>query len=164
MLKLAEVNAMEPAQFTERLGSIFEHSPWIAARAAADRPFADRDALLDALRRVVEQASAEEKIGLIQAHPDLVGRMSLTSESQAEQQAAGLADLGPEEAKQFRENNRRYREKFDIPFVICARENKKDAILAAFPQRLQNSRAEEIETALCEIYKIAGLRLRELVS
>jgi 2-oxo-4-hydroxy-4-carboxy--5-ureidoimidazoline (OHCU) decarboxylase len=47
--------------------------------------------------------------------------------------------------------------------VICARENKKEAILAAFPVRLQNTREEELQTALTEIYKIARLRLMDAV-
>ena len=48
--------------------------------------------------------------------------------------------------------------------MICARENKKDAILAAFPIRLANSREQEIRTALAEIAKIAKLRLYDAVS
>ncbi len=164
MLKLGEVNAMDREQFTLRLGPVVEHSPWIAARTATARPFTTRDELIAALHRTVAQASAEEKIALIRAHPDLVGRAVLTSESQAEQQAAGLGELSAEETEQFRENNRRYREKFDFPFVICARENKKDAILAAFPERLQHAPEEEIETALREIGKIAELRLRDLIA
>ncbi|HEY5037000.1 MAG TPA: 2-oxo-4-hydroxy-4-carboxy-5-ureidoimidazoline decarboxylase [Chthoniobacterales bacterium] len=163
MLKLAEVNAMDREQFARRVGPVFEHSPWIAARTEAARPFATREELLAALRRTVAQASEEEKITLIRAHPDLVGRASLTNESQTEQAAAGLDQLFAEEAAQFRDFNRRYREKFDFPFVICARENKKKAILAAFPKRLQNSREAEMQTALEEILKIAGLRLRDLV-
>ncbi|HEX3816745.1 MAG TPA: 2-oxo-4-hydroxy-4-carboxy-5-ureidoimidazoline decarboxylase [Chthoniobacterales bacterium] len=163
MLKLAEVNAMDREQFAQRIGPVFEHSPWIAARTAAARPFAAREELLAGLRLTVEQASEEEKVALIRAHPDLVGCASLTNESQAEQAAAGLDQLSTEEAAQFRDFNRRYREKFDFPFVVCARENKKEAILAAFPKRLQNSRAAEMQTALEEIFKIAALRLRDLV-
>ena len=48
--------------------------------------------------------------------------------------------------------------------MICARENKKDAILAAFPVRLANTREQEIATALGEIAKIARLRLFDAVS
>lgn len=163
MLKLAEVNAMDREQFVQRVGPVFEHSPWIAGRAADARPFANREELFAALQSTVEQASEEEKVALIRVHPDLVGRASLTNESQAEQASAGLDQLSPEEAAQFREFNRRYREKFGFPFVICARENKKEAILAAFPGRLQNSRGAEMQTALREIFKIAELRLRDLV-
>jgi 2-oxo-4-hydroxy-4-carboxy-5-ureidoimidazoline decarboxylase len=164
MLKLAEVNTMDREQFTLRVGPIFEHSPWVAARTAEARPFATRDDLLASLRQTIAQASEQEKICLIRAHPDLVGRGVLTSESQAEQHAAGLDRLSAEETEQVRDYNGRYWAKFDFPFVICARENKKDAILAAFPVRLENSRTEEIETALREISKIADLRLRDLIA
>jgi len=109
------------------------------------------------------KASDEEKLCLIRAHPDLVGNATLTSESQTEQVAAGLGNLSAEEIVQFRRYNEQYRQKFGFPFVICARENKKDAILAAFPQRLKNSPQMEIETALREVFKIAELRLKDLV-
>lgn len=164
MLKLAEVNALDPELFTIRLRPVFEHSPWVAARTAQARPFASRDELHAALCRTVHQAREDEKIALIRAHPDLVGEAVLTNESRMEQKSAGLAALSPEEIERFRDFNRRYREKFGFPFVICARLNKKDAILEAFPRRLENSRAEEIETALGEICKIAELRLHDLIS
>ena len=48
--------------------------------------------------------------------------------------------------------------------MICARLNKKDTILAGFEQRLKNSREQEVKTALEEIFKIAELRLRDLIS
>ena len=47
--------------------------------------------------------------------------------------------------------------------MICARLNKKDAILAAFPVRLRNDEVQERDTALGEIYKIARLRLEDLI-
>jgi len=163
MLKLAEVNALDPESFTIRLRPIFEHSPWVAARTASAGPFASREELLAALCQTVRQAREDEKIALIRAHPDLVGEAVLTNESRAEQKSAGLSGLAPEEMERFRDFNRRYREKFGFPFVICARLNKKEAILQAFPKRLENSRAQEIETALDEICKIADLRLRDLI-
>ena len=55
-------------------------------------------------------------------------------------------------------------EKFGFPFVICARENRKEAILAAFPVRLAHTREQEIAAALAEIAKIARLRLRDAVT
>ena len=111
----------------------------------------------------VEKASDEEKVCLIRAHPDLIGDDELTAASKSEQASAGLQDATAEEATQFREFNRQYRERFGFPFVICARLNKKDAIARAFPVRLRNSREEEITTALNEISKIAELRLKDLV-
>jgi 2-oxo-4-hydroxy-4-carboxy-5-ureidoimidazoline decarboxylase len=163
MPKLAELNALDRAEFTRVVGPVFEHSPWVAARTEAQRPFQSREALHAALVTTVAKASDEEKLCLIRAHPDLIGDAHLTAASQAEQASAGLQDASPEEAKQFREYNRQYRERFGFPFVICARLNKKEAIAAAFPIRLQNSRKQEMETALQEISKIAELRLQDLV-
>jgi len=163
MPKLAELNALDRAEFTRVVGPVFEHSPWVAARTAAQRPFPSPEALHAALVVTVEKASDDEKLSLIRAHPDLIGDAHLTAESQAEQASAGLQDATAAEAKQFREYNRQYRERFGFPFVICARLNKKEAIAAAFPIRLRNSRKQEMETALQEISKIAELRLQDLV-
>jgi 2-oxo-4-hydroxy-4-carboxy-5-ureidoimidazoline decarboxylase len=164
MLKLAEVNALDAESFTIRLRPVFEHSPWVAARTAEAGPFASRQELYATLCRTVREASEDEKLALIRAHPDLVGGSVLTNESRAEQKSAGLADLSPPEIERFREFNRRYWEKFGFPFVICARLNRKDAILQAFPLRLEHPREQEIETALDEIFKIAALRLDDLIS
>jgi OHCU decarboxylase len=163
MLNIDEVNGLERHDFTNTFARLFEHSPWIAARTAGQRPFANRDEFFAALRDTVMKARDDEKLSLIRAHPDLVGNATLTSESQNEQTAAGLGNLSPDDVAQFRKYNEQYREKFGFPFVICARENKKDAILTAFPQRLKNSPQMEIETALREVFKIAELRLKDLV-
>jgi 2-oxo-4-hydroxy-4-carboxy-5-ureidoimidazoline decarboxylase len=163
MPKLAELNALDRAEFTRIVGPVFEHSPWVAARTASQRPFQSREALHAALVATVSKASDEEKLSLIRAHPDLIGDAHLTAASQAEQASAGLLDATAGEAKQFRDYNRQYRERFGFPFVICARLNKKEAIARAFPFRLQNSRQQEIETALQEISKIAELRLKDLI-
>jgi len=163
MPKLAELNAMDRVEFVRLVGPVFEHSPWVAARTESQRPFSSREALHSALVETIAKASGEEKVCLIRAHPDLIGDDELTTASKSEQASAGLQDATAEEAKQFREFNRQYRERFGFPFVICARLNKKDAIARAFPVRLRNTREQEIETALQEISKIAELRLKDLV-
>jgi 2-oxo-4-hydroxy-4-carboxy-5-ureidoimidazoline decarboxylase len=163
MLNVEQINALERHDFTNRFAPLFEHSPWIAARTAGKRPFADRSELFAALCETVMKASTDEKLCLIRAHPDLVGNAVLTDESKGEQASAGLSDLTPEERRRFGEYNALYKERFGFPFVICARLNKKEAILEALPVRLQNSREKEMEIALNEIFKIAELRLKDLV-
>ena len=160
---LPHLNALPVVEFTTALGAVFEHSPWIAERAAARRPFASLDELHAAMCEIVTNAAPGEQLALIRAHPDLVGRIVLTAESQSEQAAAGLTGLSAEEVARFDRNNREYKARFSFPFIICARLNKKDAILAAFPIRLQNSAEEERATALAEIYKIARLRLTDII-
>jgi 2-oxo-4-hydroxy-4-carboxy-5-ureidoimidazoline decarboxylase len=161
------LNKCDAAEFLRICGPFFEHSPWIAERTATKRPFASRQALHEALCDTVLSSSLSERVGLIEAHPDLVGKLArrgkLTSESTAEQAAAGLTRLSDSEIALFEVYNASYRDKFGFPFVICARQNKKDAILQAFPRRLANDREQEIQTALQEIFKIALLRMTDVV-
>jgi len=165
---VTEINSLACDEFVRLLGPVFEQSPWVAAAAWPKRPFATREALHAALCDVVAGAGAEKQLALIRAHPDLAGRLGpadgLTAESAREQAGAGLGRLTPEEAEQFRNHNAAYRGKFGFPFVICARLNRKDAILDGFRARLPNSREQEMQTALREIFKIAGLRLNDLLS
>lgn len=148
------------------VGPVFEHSPWIAAAAWSQRPFASVEQLHLALCEVVRTADAWQQVNLIRAHPDLVDRLAstdqLTRESRAEQASAGLDRLTADEVELFRSSNTAYRAKFGFPFVICARLNRKDAILDGFRVRLGNAPAQEVRTALAEIFKIAELRLRDL--
>ncbi len=166
-LSLEEINRMGHDEFVERIGPVFEGPPWIAEAAWHRRPFATLSDVHAALCDVMFSATTEQKVALINAHPDLVGRAALAGtlsrESTNEQASAGLDRLSPEEIEQFNAHNSRYRERFGFPFVICARENKKESILAGFAARTGNPREVEIATALNEISKIAYLRLRDLI-
>ena len=161
--KLAELNVASEDEFVAAIGPVYEHSSHFARRVAAKRPFADIEHLRHAMQQEVNHAPETEQMELIKAHPDLVGRAVLTAESKGEQAAAGLTDLSAEEIEDFRRNNAAYREKFGFPFIICARLNKKEAILEAFPRRLQNDTAAEKKAALDEIHKIAALRLHDIL-
>ena len=161
---LSQINALPGEEFVRVAGPVFEHSPWIASAVASQRPFSSVNALHAAMCDAVRQATQEQQLALIRAHPDLVGRVVLTAESQGEQAAAGLTDLAPEDVALFDRYNREYKARFGFPFVICARLNKKETILQAFPVRLQHTPEAEISAALEEIYKIARLRLADLIS
>jgi 2-oxo-4-hydroxy-4-carboxy-5-ureidoimidazoline decarboxylase len=165
---IESLNALDRSAFVAICGRFFEHSPWVADRTWTTRPWASRESLHEALCQTLALATLDEKVALICAHPDLVGNAALagplTSESTREQSAAGLGELSSEEISLFQQYNSAYRAKFSFPFVICARENKKEAILAAFPLRLQNARDQEIATAIREIEKIAKLRLLDAIA
>ncbi len=167
-ISLQEVNSLSQEDFVAALGFLFERSPWIAREAWHGRPYRSLEELQAALCEVMYSADASRKLALIRAHPDLVGKAALSGtlspESTGEQASAGLDRLSEEEIATFRRLNEAYREKFGFPFVICARENKKESILAGFETRLHNSREAEIEIALREIAKIAHLRLLDTVS
>jgi 2-oxo-4-hydroxy-4-carboxy-5-ureidoimidazoline decarboxylase len=167
-IPLQEINTLDQDAFVTALGSLFEGPPWIVTQAWHARPFTSLEHLHQALCEVMYNAPVEQQVALISAHPDLVGRAALAGtlsrESTSEQASAGLDRLSPEEIAAFNRLNQAYRDRFGFPFVICARENKKDSILAGFNVRLRNSRSQEIETALGEVAKICNFRLRDLVS
>jgi 2-oxo-4-hydroxy-4-carboxy-5-ureidoimidazoline decarboxylase len=164
---VCELNRAGRADFTNAVGFAFENSPWIAELAWEKRPFASVDDLHAAMVAVVEQAPQEKRIALIAAHPDLAGRVAregrLTPASRDEQSSAGLDRLSKEELARFERLNEAYRARFSFPFVICARENSKDSILASLERRAENDRTTEISAALNEIAKIARLRLDDVV-
>jgi len=166
--KVAQLNSFIREDFVHLIGPVFEHSPWIAEATWVKRPFEDVEALHGSLCETVRAAGEEKQLALIRAHPDLVGRAalegSLTCQSSAEQASAGLDKLTEEEIASFQNSNQAYRDRFGFPFVICARLNKKEAILRGFRERLKHSREEEIKTALEEIYKIAYLRLQDILA
>jgi 2-oxo-4-hydroxy-4-carboxy-5-ureidoimidazoline decarboxylase len=165
---ISEVNSLSHDEFVRIVGPVFEHSPWIAEMTWARKPFAGLEHLQRALYETVGNSGLDRQLALIRAHPDLVGRLALagqlTKESATEQAGAGLDRTTADEVKLFQKNNTAYQDRFGFPFIICARMNKKEAILAGFERRLKNSREQEIKTALEEIYKIAELRLRDLIA
>lgn len=168
-ISIAQVNRLDPAEALDLLGGLFEDSPWLVAQALEGRPFASRDALYKALCGIVDGLDRGQTIALIRAHPDLVGRAALagtlSKESTAEQRATGLSvdALTPDEVARFREANAAYQERFGFPFVICARENRKESILRGFAERLPHDRETEIATAIGQIRRIAWYRLDDLV-
>jgi 2-oxo-4-hydroxy-4-carboxy-5-ureidoimidazoline decarboxylase len=144
--------------------ALFEHSPWVEARADARPSSGDRHADLMA---VVYEATPEEQLALIRAHPELAGRASvdgsLTDASAAEQASAGLDRLTRAEFDRFHALNAAYGDKFGFPFIICVRLTDKAGILAEMERRLGHDRETEIATAIDEIGKIVRLRLETIV-
>lgn len=165
---LEALNAADRDAFVDALGHLFEHSPWVAAGTHGKGPFPDADALHAALCATMRLAPRQSQLALVRAHPDLAGRLAkageLTAASTREQAAAGLDRLSREESDEIGRLNEAYKDKFDFPFVICARLNAKDAILAALRTRLGNSADAELSTALAEIAKIARLRLNDTLA
>lgn len=147
------------------MAALFEHSPWVEERADAGPSSGDRHADLMA---VVNEATLEEQLALIRAHPELAGKAAvdktLTDASAAEQASAGLDRLTPQEYEQFHALNAAYREKFGFPFIICVRLTDKAGILAAMQVRLANDRETEIATAIGQIGEIVRLRLEDMAA
>jgi OHCU decarboxylase len=164
---IQEINTLDKAPFIHTLAGLFEGPPWIVTQAWPSRPFMSREQFYQTLCTIMYQAPVEQQIALLCAHPDLVGRAALAGTlspaSTGEQVAAGLDRLTSDEIATFQRLNQTYRDQFGFPFVICARENKKDSILNGFVVRLQHTKQQEIEIALGEVAKICALRLHDLI-
>ena len=168
MLTLETLNAADEAGFTALLDGVYEHSPWIAARAWAKRPFATLAQLKRGLVEAVRDASREEQLGLIRAHPELAGKAmvskTLTAESTNEQNKAGLTNCTPEEFATIQKLNADYNAKFGFPFILAVRGPRglglpKAEIIATFARRLANGPDFEFAEALRNIHRIAEIRL-----
>jgi OHCU decarboxylase len=155
---------MDTHDFIARFGGVYEHSPWVAEQVATLATDVDDAATLAALMAdCVDNASVEQQLELICAHPDLAGKAQvageLTPESTVEQAGAGLDRCSVGEFARFQQLNAAYWEKFGFPFVMAVRGQDRASILHAFASRLDNDYDLEFETALMEIHKIARLRL-----
>jgi allantoate deiminase/N-carbamoyl-L-amino-acid hydrolase len=169
---LPDLNNCQPAAFVDALRGIYEHSPWIAERAAAYRPFPSLAALRQALQAVVTQASQDEQLALLRAHPELAGKAAiageLTAESTGEQAASGLDRCSPEEYARLQELNAQYGEKFGFPFILAVkgptgRGLTRSAIIATFARRLENGIDLEMQECLRQVHRIAEIRLNALL-
>src|SRR3954464_1327784 len=100
-LTLDQLNAANDTEAAALLDGLYEHSPWIARAALAERPFISLAHLKHAMARVVREAGSDRQLALLRAHPELAGKAmvsrTLTAESTSEQGKAGLTDCTPEE-------------------------------------------------------------------
>lgn len=167
-LTLDQLNAATPGDALALLDGTYEHSPWIAERALAARPFRSLAHLKHALVKAVAAASADEQLGLIRAHPELAGKAmvskTLTAESTHEQGKAGLTDCTPEEFARIRQLNADYNAKFGFPFILAVRGPRgtglsKREIIDTFERRLHHHPDFELGEALRNIHRIAEIRL-----
>ena len=170
-LTLMQLNEGDAAALTAALHGIYEHSPWIPQRAASQRPFANLTALKQALQAVVANASVDEQLGLIRAHPELAGKAAiageLTQESTGEQAKAGLHLCSAEEFATLQKLNADYNRKFGFPFIVAVKGPDgngytRQQIIATFSRRLKNRRDDELAECLRQIGRIAEMRLNDV--
>ncbi len=167
-MTLDDANALPHAAFVTAFGDIAEHSPWVAERAAAERPFADRREMIAAFAGAVQGAAGDAKLKLLNAHPDLAGKAALagalTDDSRAEQAGAGLDTLTAEEFERFTRLNDAYKDKFGFPFIYAVKGATKHDILAAFEERIGHDREREFDTATAQVCRILRFRIEDRVS
>ena len=159
---------MTRVRFLNCFGSVYESSPWIAETAwdlgKIDSKAVDSaEKLSTILSQIVDQASDKKKLALLNAHPDLAGKLAiagkLTAHSTKEQAGADLQNCTTEEFNQFQKLNKDYKEKFGFPFILAVQGYQRSEILKVFQKRIKNSIEEEYKVALAQVNRIALLRL-----
>ena len=139
-----------PRQLTvEQLAELFE------GRTRLVEKLAEHDDPLGAAHEVIAQLSEREKLEALNAHP-AIGAGNLSARSAAEQGAGGDPAVQTELAYQ----NQVYEEKFGFRFVVFVNRRPKTEILDVLRGRLENTREEELDTALRELVAIAEDRWR----
>jgi N-carbamoyl-L-amino-acid hydrolase len=169
-LTLDQLNNASPAEAAQMLDGLYEHSPWIAQQALAQRPFASLAALKHAMVGVLAAAPVDAQLALIRAHPELAGKAmearTLTVESTNEQNKAGLTNCTPEELAHIRQLNADYLARFGFPFILAVRGPRgnglsKREIIATFERRLHHPVDFERGESLRNIHRIAEIRLND---
>jgi 2-oxo-4-hydroxy-4-carboxy-5-ureidoimidazoline decarboxylase len=138
-MTLAELNAGTREQFVAALGDVFEDSPWVPDRAWIERPFRSFDDLSTRLIRVVQSATGDEQLALLQAY-----------RSSAEDDA--MRSLGGE-----------YRKKFGFPFLHAVKEGDQAATIEALKRRLKSAPDQEFQVALGHVFRMARFRLEDII-
>jgi N-carbamoyl-L-amino-acid hydrolase len=169
-MTLEQLNAAPLPEALQMLDGLYEHSPWIAERALAQRPFASLAQLKHAMTRVLDEAGMEPQLALIRAHPELAGKamvsQTLTAESTHEQTKAGLTNCTPEEFAHIQQLNAAYNARFGFPFILAVRGPRgtgltKAQIIEAFERRVHGHPDFERAECLRNIHRIAEIRLND---
>ena len=169
-LSLDQINAAPRADALQLLDGLYEHSPWIAEKALAARPFQSLTDLKHVLASVLQTAGRDAQLSLIRAHPELAGKAMvskhLTVESTHEQSTAGLTQCTPQEFATLQQLNSNYNAKFGFPFILAVRGPRglglsKQHIINTFARRLNNHPDFELAECLRNIHRVVELRLND---
>lgn len=161
----------EREHFLARFGNVAEHAPWVAEAVWERYPAAARaeeyDGLVDAFGKVIRTAPHEQRLELLQAHPDLacgvVSSRDLTAASRTEQAGAGLDQCSPEEFIEFQSLNVEYKSQFGFPFIIAVKGMNRREILERFRDRIERAPEAEFATAIENVTRIIGFRIADVL-
>ena len=160
-----KINKLSETEFTQVFGNIFENASWIAKKLYNQKPFENFDDLSEKMLSIFEDISFENKLKILNSHPDLANKAkvdSLTEDSNKEQKKAGLDSCTQKEFDDFKRLNMEYKKKFGFPFILAVKEKNKLEILNIFKKRVLSKKNLEFDEAIKQVRSIAYLRLIEL--
>jgi 2-oxo-4-hydroxy-4-carboxy-5-ureidoimidazoline decarboxylase len=139
-----------PRQLTaEQLTELFEgRTRFVEQLALVEDP-------LGRARELARALSDEEKKDVLDTHP-AIGAKAISARAAREQGT----DDDPAVLAELAELNRAYEEKFGFRFVVFVNRRPRREIIPILRERLERTRAEELETGVDELLQIAIDRWR----
>ena len=160
-----KINKLPESEFIKIFSNIFENSIWISEELYKLKPFYSFDDLSTKILDIFENATKENQIKILRAHPDLANKTkigSLTTDSKNEQNSAGLDKCTQDEFNEFQNLNFEYKKKFGFPFIFAVKDKSKLEVLTSFRKRISCDINVEFNEAKKQVKKIASLRLSEI--
>ncbi len=165
MNTIDKINKLSQSEFVEIFANIFEKTKWIAEKLYNQKPFNNFEDLCSKMLGIFKTASKETQLKILREHPDLANKVTvnlLTINSRTEQNNAGLDQCSEEEFNEFKDLNKKYKQKFGFPLIIAVKGKNKIEILSEFKKRILNSVDDEFNEAIIQVGRIANLRLNEI--
>ena len=110
-----------------------------------------REHPLDHAEDAIAELSEAEKLEALNAHPAIGVRAGLSARSAREQGS----DDEPAVLEELAELNRAYEDKFGFRFVVFVNRRPRREIVPILRERLERTRAEELQTGVDELIQIA---------
>jgi 2-oxo-4-hydroxy-4-carboxy--5-ureidoimidazoline (OHCU) decarboxylase len=134
-----------PRQLTaEQLAELFEgRTRFVELLATVEDP-------LGRARELASELTDDEQKDVLDAHP-AIGAKATSARSTREQGT----DDDPEVLAELAQLNRAYEEKFGFRFVVFVNQRPRREIVPILRERLERTRAEELQTGVDELIQIA---------
>jgi 2-oxo-4-hydroxy-4-carboxy-5-ureidoimidazoline decarboxylase len=132
----------------------------------AARPFDDEESLLHASDAAITRLDAAGLAQALAAHPrigEVPAQANRTEAAWSHSEQSGMAGADAALRDQLAEANRRYEDKFDHVYLVCATGRSAEQLLATCLSRLGNDDATERAVVLGELAKIVQIRLGRLL-
>ena len=158
-----EINLFDRDSFLSVFGSVFEDSLWAAELVFEYLPFSSVDLFVERFCQCVLDVGHQKQLQLLCAHPELGSNKKMADASVKEQIGAGIRDTEQEQRLLLQELNALYRQKFEFPFIIAVKGLTPELIVKQMQQRLLNDRDTEFDNCLKQVFKIARIRLDDIL-
>jgi len=167
-ITVSNLNDMDPDEFVDAVGRVFEYAPWVAAGSWDNRPFDDIDALHASMVQTLKDANRDDQLKFLRGHTDMQVTPeaidAMTPDSRQEHISAGLDKLTVEQQQRMEHLVTAYKTRFGFPFIAALRGRNASDMFALAEQHLGNDSTDmELYFAFAEVGKITRMRIDKLV-